>query len=128
MIDTESSNKKLDINYKNIFDKNFLKFDCGIENDDLTNISFMSFLYSLAGFNSIDVSFNIEAVESVNKSLKKANEKAKELEINLISNTFITVSLRRYKFFSTFFEYKFSNILKYKVKLLNYISKARYRS
>ena len=118
MIDTESSNKKLDTTYKNIFDKKFLKFDCGIENDDLRNISFMSFFYSLAGFNSIDVSFNIEAVESVNKSLKKAYEKAKELEINLISNTFITVSLRDISFSQPSFEYNFTQILNYKVKII----------
>ena len=77
MIESETSRNKLEINYKNFFDKNFLKFDCGIENDDLRNISFMSFLYSLAGFNSIDVSLNIEAVESVNKSLKKLMRKQK---------------------------------------------------
>ena len=125
MIDTESSNKKLDINYKNIFNKNYLKFDCGIENDDLRHISFMSFLYSLAGFNSIDVSFNIEVVESVNKSLKKANEKAKELEFNLISNTFITVSLEDISFTNPSFEYTFSKMLNYRVKIIElHIQKA----
>ena len=116
MIDIKSSKNELDKSYKKLFDKNFLKFDCGFENADLRQISFMTFLYSLSGFNSIDVLFNVEAVEVVNKSINNAYEKAKELGINLKNNPSITISFTDLGFSQPAFEYKFSAVERYKVK------------
>ncbi len=80
--------------YKDLLaSSNYFKLVCGAGNEDKTEIEYLTYIYTLAGCSGFDVSANPEIVLSAKKGINEALRKAKELEIELPFEPFITISI-----------------------------------
>ena len=66
---TGSFNNRLELQRSIMENGNLFKMICGAGNEDVDEVYKLSFLYTLAGANSIDMSATIEVVESAVKGL-----------------------------------------------------------
>ena len=80
--------------YKDLLSQsNYFKLVCGAGNEDKAEVEYLSYVYTLAGCAGFDVSASPEIVLSAKKGIKAALTKAKELEIKIPFEPFITVSV-----------------------------------
>ena len=74
-------------------ERRFFKIVCGAGNEDPEEVRRLTMVYALAGANCIDVSANVEVVQSAVDGLNKAEELAPPLGKNIRNRPFINVSV-----------------------------------
>ncbi len=80
--------------YKDLLSQsNYFKLVCGAGNEDRAEVEFLTYIYTLAGCAGFDVSASPAIVSSAKKGITAALIKAKELEIKIPFEPFITVSV-----------------------------------
>jgi len=72
---------------------NFFKIVCGAGNEDKDEVRRLATIYTLSGANAFDVSASPEVVEACVQGIKKAYLLAPELNIQIPTRPFITVSV-----------------------------------
>ena len=71
----------------------FFKLVCGAGNEDVKEVEYLSYVYTLAGCAGFDVSASPEIVSAAKKGINAAFTKARELNISIPFEPIITVSV-----------------------------------
>ena len=71
----------------------YFKLVCGAGNEDVKEVEYLSYVYTLAGCAGFDVSASPEIVSAAKKGINAAFTKARELNINIPFEPIITVSV-----------------------------------
>ncbi len=80
--------------YKDLLESSkYFKLVCGAGYEDRQEIEYLSFIYTLAGCTGFDISANPDIVQSAKKGIQKAIIRAKNLNIVIDNEPFITVSV-----------------------------------
>lgn len=91
---TGSFNNRLELQRSIMENGNLFKMICGAGNEDVDEVYKLSFLYTLAGANSIDMSATIEVVESAVKGVNDAEKIiAQENILDNYIRPYLTVSI-----------------------------------
>jgi ferredoxin len=69
------------------------KMICGAGNEDVDQVKKLAFVYTLAGAKVLDVSANVDVVKSAKEGIDLAFEYAPKLNVNLVTEPFIMVSI-----------------------------------
>ena len=87
--------KAIDENLRNmISNRTFYKIDFALINNSLDEISLLTFIYTLSGFSSIDISASPEIISKTKKSISDAMGKVKELGLQIESKPLLMVSMK----------------------------------
>ncbi len=71
----------------------YFKLVCGAGNEDIHEVEYLSFIYTLAGCAGFDVSASPEVVSAAKKGINSAMDSAESLGIDIWFEPFITVSV-----------------------------------
>ena len=71
----------------------YFKLVCGAGNEDLDEVEYLTFVYTLAGCAGFDVSANPNVVASAKKGINSALKKSKSLNIDIPFTPIVTVSV-----------------------------------
>ena len=71
----------------------YFKLVCGAGNEDIKEVEYLTYIYTLAGCAGFDVSASPEIVSAAKKGINAAIEKANQLKINIPFVPLITVSV-----------------------------------
>ena len=79
---------------ESIFDQGrYFKIVCGAGNEDADEVRRLAMIYTLAGTTAIDVSANVEVVQSARAGIARAKELAPKLKREIAFDPFINVSI-----------------------------------
>jgi len=99
---------KLEILNKSLNTCKFSKLDCGINNLEIEEIQSLIFIYSLAGFTALDISFDHFLVDNAKKAILEAKNKSKLFDEEIKGEPLLFISC----YSSFLYEHELSNIEK----------------
>ncbi len=93
MLDHKSKIDRFSL-YKDLLSSSsYFKLVCGAGNEDIMEVEYLTFIYTLAGCSGFDVSASPQIVEAANRGINQAFEWATEINIKIPFKPFITVSV-----------------------------------
>ena len=86
-----SKNDRVNILKSKLSNSSFYKLDCDIDNLEINKVTYLIYIYVIAGFSAIDLRLDIDLVIKAKEAVLKAINYAKEIENPILYSPFLFV-------------------------------------
>ena len=87
-----SKSNRVNILKSKLSNASFYKLDCDIDNFEISKITYLIYIYVIAGFSAIDLRLDIDLVIKAKEAMLKAINYAKEIEKPILFSPFLFIS------------------------------------
>ena len=106
-----SKSNRVNILKSKLTNSSFYKLDCDIDNFEINKITYLIYIYVIAGFSAIDLRLDIDLVIKAKETILKAINYAKEIKKPILFSPFLFISCYSSELIKMDFN-KFEKVLK----------------